>query len=70
MGGFTEVLGPYLNLETLTHEYIPVELIVRAYLKDLNNAYIVVQFACCREIKTLSEFEVNKLKEKFEESKD
>ena len=77
MGGFTEVLGPYLNLETLTHEYIPVDLIVRAYLKDVPNAYCLVHFACCREIKTISELEKaqltteieKKLKKEFEEKK-
>ena len=57
MGGFEEVLGPYLNLQTLTHEFIPVENIVRGLLKDVKNAYCLVLFACCREIKTISELE-------------
>ena len=51
----------------MTHEFIPVEKIVRAYLKELKNAYCVVHFACCREIKTLSEFEINNLKREFDE---
>ena len=67
MGGFTEVLGPYLNLETFTHEYIPVESIVRAYLKDVPNAYCLVHFACCREIKTISDLEKAKLCKEIEE---
>ncbi len=29
VGGSQEVLGPYLDLETLSHEYIPVEYYVR-----------------------------------------
>ena len=32
-GGFQEFLSAYLDKETLTHEFIPVEKIVRGYLK-------------------------------------
>ena len=53
----------------MTHEFIPVELIVRAYLKELKNAYIVVHFACCREIKAISEAEIDRLKEKLDEKR-
>ena len=66
VGGFSEVLGPYLNLETLTHEYIPVENIVRGYLKNVPNAYVLVHFACCREIKTISELEKAQLTKEIE----
>jgi hypothetical protein len=38
----------------LTHEFIPVEKIIRGYLKEYKNAYFVVHFACCREIKTIT----------------
>ena len=48
MNGFEEVYGPYLDLETLTHELIPIEDNVRGRLKDLRNAYFSVYFACCR----------------------
>ena len=66
MGGFSEVLGPFLNLETMTYEYIPVEKIVREYLKDVPNAYCLVHFACCREIKTISELEKAQLTKEIE----
>ena len=68
--GFEEVLGQFLDKDNLTHEFIPVEKIVRAYLKELKNAYCVVHFACCREIKTLSEFEINNLKREFDEKRE
>ena len=67
VAGFQEVLGAFLDKETLTHEFIPVEKIVRGYLKELKNAYIVAHFACCREIKSISDLEVDKLKQKLEE---
>ena len=67
VGGFQEILGPYFDLETLTHEYIQVERIVRGYLKDLPNAYCLVHFACCREIKTISDLDKAKLCKEIEE---
>ena len=67
MAGYEEVLGAFLDKETLTHEFIPVEKIVRGYLKELKNAYIVAHFACCREIKSISDLEVDKLKQRLEE---
>ena len=69
VAGYEEVLGAFLDKETLTHEFIPVEKIVRGYLKELKNAYIVAHFACCREIKTISELEVDKLKQKLDEKR-
>ena len=42
---------------------------MRAYLKELKNAYIVVHFACCREIKAISEAEIDRLKEKLDEKR-
>jgi hypothetical protein len=53
----------------LTHEFIPVEKIIRGYLKELKNAYFVVHFACCREIKTNSEHEIDQLKKELEEKR-
>jgi hypothetical protein len=65
--GFQEVLGPYLDLETLNQEFIQVEKIVRGYLKDVPNAYCLVHFACCREIKTISDLEKAKLSKEIAE---
>ena len=53
-------------METLTHEYIPVENIVRGYLIDVPNAYCLVHFACCREIKTISELEKAQITKEIE----
>ena len=67
--GSQEFLGQFLDKDTLTHEFIPVEKIVRGYLREVKNAYINVHFACCREIKTISEFEVDKLKRELDEKR-
>jgi hypothetical protein len=61
--GFQEVLGPYFNNETQSLEFIPVENYVRGRLRDLPNAYCVIHFASCREIKKISDLEVERLKE-------
>ena len=61
--GFQEVVGPYFNNETKTLEFIQVEKYIRDRIRDLPNAYCVVHFACCREIKKISDLEVEKLKE-------
>ena len=42
---------------------------MRDYLRKVKNAYINVHFACCREIKTISEFEVDKLKRELDEKR-
>ena len=34
--GFQEVLGPYLNLETLQYEFIPVEKMVRRHFTGVS----------------------------------
>jgi hypothetical protein len=62
----------------MTHEYIQVERYVREYLKGVPNAYCLVYFACCRQIKELSEKDIfelykkieDKLVNEFEETKD
>jgi hypothetical protein len=51
----------------MTQEYIQVEKIVRGYLKDVPNAYCLVHFACCREIKTISDLEKAKLSKEIAE---
>ena len=65
--GFQEVLGPYLNLETLQYEFIPVEKMVRRHFTGVPNAYCLVHFACCREIKKMSDEELQNIKKEFEE---
>ena len=42
---------------------------MREKFKNVLNAYCVVHFACCREIKKMSDSEVDKLKEKCDEKK-
>ena len=69
VAGWQEVLSPFVDKETLEQEYIPVEKIVRGYLKELPNAYCFVHFACCRAIKAISDLEVDKLKLKLEEKR-
>jgi hypothetical protein len=59
VAGFQEVLSPFLDNQNLTHEFIPVENIVRGYLKEVKNAYCAIHFACCRAIKTISDLEVD-----------
>jgi hypothetical protein len=40
---------------------------VRRYLKEVPNAYCFVHFACCREIKTISDQEKAKISRDIEE---
>ena len=42
---------------------------MREKFKNVLNAYCVVHFACCREIKKMSDAEVDKLKEECDEKK-
>ena len=49
----------------MTHEYIQVERYVREYLKGVQNAYCLVYFACCRQIKELSEKDIFELYKKI-----
>ena len=42
---------------------------MREKFKNVLNAYCVVHFACCREIKKMSDAEVDKLKEERNEKK-
>ena len=39
---------------------IPVEKLVRLYITGIVNAYCLVFFACCREIKQISQYELEK----------
>ena len=42
---------------------------MREKFKNVLNAYCVVHFSCCREIKKMSDAEVDKLKEDRDEKK-
>ena len=42
---------------------------MREKFKNVLNAYCVVHFACCREIKAISEAEIDRLKEKLDEKR-
>ena len=55
-----------MNLETLQYELIPVEKIVRQHFIGLPNAYCLVHFACGREIRKMSDDELEKIKKEFE----
>jgi hypothetical protein len=46
---------------------VPVEKIVRKYFTGVPNAYCLVHFACCREIKKMSDLELEQIKKEFEE---
>jgi hypothetical protein len=46
---------------------VPVEKIVRKYFTGVLNAYCLVHFACCREIKKMSDLELEQIKKEFEE---
>jgi hypothetical protein len=40
---------------------------VRKYFTGVANAYCLVHFACCREIKKMSDLELEQIKKEFEE---
>ena len=67
--GFQQVLNPYLDFKTLTHEYINVEKIVRQELKNVTNAYCLVHFSCCRDILEISPLKLAQLTKKIEQNK-
>ena len=67
--GFQEVLGPFFDNETKTYEYIAVEKYIRDRLRNLPNAYCLCHFATCREIKKMSDAEIDKLKEELDEKR-
>jgi hypothetical protein len=46
---------------------VPVEKIVRKYFTGVPNVYCLVHFACCREIKKMSDLELEQIKKEFEE---
>ena len=46
---------------------MPVEKIVRKYFTGVPNVYCLVHFACCREIKKMSDLELEQIKKEFEE---
>ena len=67
--GCQECLSPYFDNETYNYEYIQVQKTVREKFKNVLNAYCVVHVSCCREIKKMSDAEVDKLKEDRDEKK-
>lgn len=50
----------YYDPETKSYVMIPVEKSVRNAVTGVPNAYCLVLFACCREVKKLSNYEVEK----------
>ena len=51
---------PYYNKESKSYVMIPVESKVRGKILGVSNAYVLVFFACCREVKKPSETEIKK----------
>jgi hypothetical protein len=49
--GLQAVATPYYDPLRKNYEIIPVESHVRLFKHDVPNAYCLVFFACCREIK-------------------
>ena len=47
---------------------IPVEQLARIAVTGVPNAYCLILFACCREVKKLSQFEVNKFQREQQDS--
>lgn len=59
VGGFQEVPTNYYDHETKGYVMIPVEKYTRAAVTGVPNVYCLTLFACCREVKKLSKFEVD-----------
>ena len=52
---------PYYDKESKSYVMIPVEVMVRTKITGVSNAYVLVFFACCREILKPSETVIKKL---------
>ncbi len=52
----------YYDPETKGYVMIPVEKITRSFVTGVPNVYCLSLFACCREVKKLTKFEVEKFK--------
>ena len=50
----------YYDPETKSYVMIPVEKLVRNAVTGVSNVYCLVLFACCREVKKLTKYEVEK----------
>ena len=50
-GGFQSVPTPYYDPETKGYKMIDVEKLIRGKVTGVYNAYCLVLFACCREVK-------------------
>lgn len=60
MGGFQEVPTNYYNPKTKDYEMIPVDFFVRNAFLGVVNAYCLILFACCREMKSITQSDVEK----------
>jgi hypothetical protein len=60
VGGFQQVPTNYYNPETKDYVMIPVEKHARDAVTGSSNVYCLILFACCREVKKLSKFEIEK----------
>ena len=52
---------PYYDKESKSYVMIPVESMVRKKIIGRSNAYVLVFFACCREVLKPSETDIKKL---------
>ena len=54
VGGYQQVPTNYYDPETKGYVMIPVEQIARTVFTGVANAYCLILFACCREVKQIS----------------
>ena len=54
VGGYQQVPTNYYDPETKGYVMIPVEQIARTLFTGVANAYCLILFACCREVKQIS----------------
>ena len=67
MGGFQEVPTNYYDPKTKGYVMIPVEMLARFAVTGVPNAFCLLLFACCREVKKISKFEVEKFLQEQQE---
>ena len=65
--GFQEVPSNEYDPETKGYVMIPVEMLTRDYVKGVPNVFCLILFACCREVKQISKFEIEKILQRQQE---
>ena len=67
VGGFQQVPTNYYDPQTKEYVMIPVEKLARECVTGVANVYVIILFACCREVKQISMFEVEKILQRQQE---